>query len=645
MNKIVTQRRARLRWNIAVACGLVAWGPGAHAARWNLDNQWVVDFDSLLSEGAALRTSKTNCSFVGADNGGCVGSAPAPLQASNPAEFSISMDTLRLNENDGDLNYKQWQVVNAKTQWVGDLAVKGPDGWSALARGDVYFDAATDNTSRVTLDTQARSFAVFNPRLLDLYLTKDTDIDDHAVRLRVGNQVLSWGEDIYIQGGINSINPLYLPNSHSTGAQLKTLFEPSPMATVNAELTNDLSLEAFYEWKWTGYVYDAAGTFFSTQDYVGAGGHGIFYPTSLINSALNPTLPVSPGVPVIPGLQPLPPGYIGDPATYIVGPNPQTGKPYNRQLSFQELANPATNPVGPILGTGTVIARGPDYKPVAGQEGLALHYKMPGSGNDLGFYYYRYSDKLPYLTYQVVNTTNNPNGLALKLDYGKDRDLYGTSYNFQLSDWVIGTELSYRPRDAVAIDRSTVIDPSSPYYCNGYTQTLPVGTQCRGWVDTSSYQAHVAGINIVSPSGPFGWLLRWTGASESILTAEASASFYPSLKQNAGIPYATTYDYTQPTKEETGVVVYGSLTYPTIFGTRASLTPDLAIQQGINGYPATYLPGFIQGAGAATFGLNVDFKTKPSTTLRLDYTGNWGGAASNLNRDRDYMSLSVTTAL
>ncbi len=616
------------------------------AKRWDFDNDWVVNFDSILSVGVALRTSGTNCTFVGADNGGCAGTGATPLQNSDPSKFSASIDTLRLNQDDGNLNYKKWQLVTANTQIVSDLAIRGPDGWSGLLRGTVNYDGAITHTNRTDLDPLAESIAQSNPRLLDAYISKNLDIADHEVRIRVGNQVLTWGESLFILGGINSINPIYVPGAHSTGTQLKTLFLPSQMASFSASLIDGLGVEAFYQWKWNSFTFDAPGSYFSTLDVLGRGGRALFLPTSVVNATLTST-----------GLSALqfPKGTIGDNGTYIVGNNPQTLQPYNRKLTIEELANPNTNPFGTLLGTGTVISRGRDHEPNAGQYGVAFRYKLPDSGNELGLFYFRYNDKIPFGSFTIVNTKNNPVGLELNLDYGEKRDLYGMSYSFVLGDWQLGTELSYRPRDGVAIDPSSVSDTSSPYYCANYTNSnlnlivgasasKPIGTYCRGSIDTANYQFQVSGLNIVSPSGPLGWLLDLTGASESILIAEADFGYYPNLELNKGIPYASTGNYELPTKKIAGAVVFGSLTWPNIFGTRAALMPDLAVSQGITGLPATALPGFIEGAGSATLGFNVDFKVKPATTMRVDYTQNWGGGASNLLRDRNFMSISITTA-
>lgn len=636
--KMCHETRLRMARSVAgrAVLGALAMHAGqACAAEWPLADNWSLSLDSTVSFGVAVRTSTTRCQFVGNDNGGCVGDAATPLQDSDPASFSMNLDTLRLNQDMGNLNYKRWQPVSANLQYTADLVLKGSDGWSGLLRGVVNRDFAVRHTDRTPLDPEARDFAVSNPRWLDAYVSKEFELAGRQARLRVGNQVLSWGENLFITGGINSINPLYVPAAHQPGTPLKTLFIPSPMLSGSVSLARGLGLEAYYQWKWNSFSLDAPGTFFSTSNFAGKGGRGIYLPTTVLNAAL-----AQAGVPAMPN------ATIGNLATRISGPNPATGVPYGRPLSFAELADAQANPAGPLLGTGTVIPRAGDRRPADDQGGLALRYTLPESGNELGLYYYRYSDKVPFVSYEVSGSPANPFGWQASLEYGERRELFGMSYNFQAGEWAVGTELSYRPRDGVAIDPSAVIDPANPYYCNALADftVAPVGSRCRGWIDTRHVQLHLTGIHILSPSGSLGGILRALGASDGTITAETALAYYPKLRRNAGVPYAVTADYTLPTKASWGMVVAASVTYPNVFGTRAALMPDIAVSQGLSGYSATALPGFVEGAGAAVIGATLDLKVQPETKLRVDFTRNWGGGASNLARDRDFLSFSLTSS-
>jgi hypothetical protein len=632
--EVVNVRLVPTRACLAVLSACAVAG-SAGAAEWPLENGWTVNLDSTVSIGAVVRTSKPDCRNIGNDNGGCVGDAITPLQAGNPAAFAANLDILRLNQDLGNLHYKNGQVVSANLQYTADLYVKGTDGWSGILRGVVNQDFAIDHTKNGPLDHDAKDFATSNPRWLDAYVTKEFDIGPQQARVRVGNQVLSWGEDLYITGGVNSINPIYLPAAHQPGTPLKNLFIPAPMVSFSTSLAHGLGMEAFYQWKWNSFVFDAPGTFFSTNNFAGKGGRGVYLPTSVLNAGVAPY-----------GLGPFPAGTIGNTATVVTGPNPATGLPYDRRLSIGELLDPAANPAGAILGTGTVIPRVGDRTPHNGQGGIALRYQLPDSGDELGLYFTRYDDKVPFVSYRVSNTATNPFGLEGMLDYGTNRNLFGVSYNFQAGEWAFGTELSFRPRDGVAIDPTAVIDPRNAHYCNALADfsATPVGAYCRGWVDTQHYQLHLTGIHIMSPSGSLGGVLRALGASEGTITAETAAAYYPKLKLDGSVPYAVTADYTLPTKASWGVVLAGSVTYPNVFGTRASLAPDIAISQGLSGVSATALPGFIKGAGAAVIGATIDFKMKPELKLRVDFTQNWGGGASNLQRDRNFMSISLASS-
>ena len=86
------------------------------------------------------------------------------------------------------------------------------------------------------------------------------------------------------------------------------------------------------------------------------------------------------------------------------------------------------------------------------------------------------------------------------------------------------------------------------------------------------------------------------------------------------------------------------LTYPNAFGTRASLSPELNINHGLYGTPAGFFPGFAKNVGSLTTALNVDFKTSPGLTGRIDFTHFYGGGDGNPMLDKDFLGLSLTSS-
>jgi hypothetical protein len=121
-----------------------------------------------------------------------------------------------------------------------------------------------------------------------------------------------------------------------------------------------------------------------------------------------------------------------------------------------------------------------------------------------------YHDKAPQFS-------SNINGSGLVgWTYAQNRRLYGVSANFPLGDWAIGTELSYRPRDAVALN-------SSVDGCAGN------GGNC--WVDEKRYQWHLTGIysQTQSNSKP---ILDFLGADTGTFMGELVLIRYPGLKSS-----------------------------------------------------------------------------------------------------------------
>ena len=109
--------------------------------------------------------------------------------------------------------------------------------------------------------------------------------------------------------------------------------------------------------------------------------------------------------------------------------------------------------------------------------------------------------------------------------HAKDRRLYGVSANVPLGDLALGTELSYRPKDAVGLNAATGGCASH----NG---------NCR--VDESGWQWALTGLRSPTPSTG-GGLLRLLGADTAALRAEAEALVIhdPHLKQDCAADLIT----------------------------------------------------------------------------------------------------------
>ena len=107
--------------------------------------------------------------------------------------------------------------------------------------------------------------------LLDAFVYGSFDVLDMPLDARLGKQVVSWGEGVFIRGGINAINPVDVNAFRRPGAEIKEGLLPVNMAYANIGLTDNLSAETFYQIGFQESVIPGCGTYFATNDYAPEG--------------------------------------------------------------------------------------------------------------------------------------------------------------------------------------------------------------------------------------------------------------------------------------------------------------------------------------------------------------------------------------
>ena len=473
---------------------------------------------------------------------------------------------------------------------------------SALGRFAWAKDFKMDDTRRTELDDQAERDATERLDLLDLWVAKSFDIGDMPAKVKVGNQVISWGEEIFVTGGINQINALSLPKYHTPGTQLKEVFIPAPMASFNVGLTDTLNLEAYYQFKWNAYGLDPVGTYYSNTDVVGEGRQPIFYSTSYIDGLLGAgTCAAS-----------TPTGHCGDPL--ISGLDEAT-------LVAAGLAAPYG---------GERAAKN------SGQYGIALRWTVEEIETEFGFFYERYHDKLPFVGYTA---RTNPDALVIDnffINYGEDKDLFGLSMNTMVGPVAVAGELSYRPNDSVGIDPTVA-------FGRGFTGTFNKFSvfdtgEHPGFVEEKKWQADVNAIYTFSASDPLGFITSSLGASDGFLMAEAVVAHYPDLDTSGETPYFLP-DYSLPDKTSWGYVTELGINYPNLFDSGITVTPQLDFAHDVNGTTPNALP-FIEGRKSLTTSLLFNYRGRWKGGLQ--WVQYWGGGDNNLMTDRDFLSGNIS---
>jgi hypothetical protein len=290
------------------------------------DGQLTGSWDTTVSYGEGWRVKSPNPALVGSADGG--------------TSQSVNTDA-------GDLNYKSGQPFSQAFKLTSEFALKFQN-YGIFLRGSSLYDYAVmdQNTARTPITEEGKKIAGAYARMLDEFAYGKWDLGSHPFEVRLGKQIIGWGESTFIQGGLTAVNPVDLSALNVPGSELKEAFLPQNMIKMTLGLTRDVSAEAFYMFDWRRTELDPVGTYFSTNNAVGAGSTQLF-------------------------------------------------------LNFGEFSSQGTDfrPLGgPFIANFQAVPEGPRYDPKrSGQGGLALRWFLPdlGSGTELGFYFMQYASHLP----------------------------------------------------------------------------------------------------------------------------------------------------------------------------------------------------------------------------------------------------------
>ncbi|MBN3787678.1 DUF1302 family protein [Burkholderia sp. Ac-20353] len=572
-----------------------------------ITGSWVTN----LTAGAAIRTKSPSCSLTGDPNSyGCGAAA-------NVNQWGFA--------DMGDLNYRKGQPFSTYVSATSELLLAMPSqGLKFMIRGTGMYDFLAGNTARTPLTSTAAAQIVYNAQLLDLWAQKDFTLNGEAAHVRLGNQVINWGESYFATGGINATNSVDIQKLLIPGTQLKQALLPAPMVSFASGLGHGFNVEAYYQFQWNGNRYPPVGSFWSLTNNFGRGA----LPTTI--SSVNPNVG-------------------GVDAGTIAGPNQGNLTAVNNVsngLVNGVYAGPPFNSIGVPVSVVLPQSTHPQF-------GVKLNYKPKSLDVNFGFYYENYTDKSPVLATLADGSS--------QFRYLQNRQLFGVSANFALGDWAIGTELSYRPRDAVSL--------SSCYGANGPLDLITNGVsgfECDQWIDRKKFQYDINGqLNLTQSDYPFLKLIK---ADMAVLTAELTWIYYPGLPSNGtfvrsvnGVPVkqAPAAGYfpwldnnsglgypiaeSKGTASSVGMTIDFNWTYDGTVIPGWQVTPGITYTQGLYGYTPTLSANYSQGAKSANFYLL--FNQNPTKwQAGINYTMFWGGheTVGQPFADRNFVGVFVT---
>ncbi len=580
-------------------------------------------FDTTVSLGGLWRMESREKSLISVANGG------------------TSRDP---NADDGNLRYKRNELVSTTLKATHDLELKYRN-FGAFVRGSYFYDPTI--RSKGSLGRDARDELGSDAEILDAYVRGTFQIGGRNLNLRLGRQVVSWGESTFIQNGINVLNPVNVSRLRAPGSELKEGFIPTTMAYATQELTDNLSVEVALLAEWKKTKIDPVTSFFSTNDFVGEGGDRAF-----------------------------------------------TG--FGRRNDL----NAAAGIFGVNANAAVWAPRSADKKADNdGQYGIAFRYFAPELNNtEFGFYHANYHSRTPYISgyrggVTVAATPSPPAppgcrvidvpaasfglgaGCAVAagragtyfVEYPEDIKLWGLSFNTTgPSGIALQGEYSYRPNQPIQLPSADLL-LAAVGLANQLTSTNPVaaagvayGTEISGYRRVKMHQVQMTGTKTFGPTFGAEQLVVVGEVGYTRLELPSNLKFaapgchLPQVGSSVATSNGSTSSGCFATENSWGYRLVGRLDYPNAIGA-VTVSPRLAFSHDVDGRS----PTFNEGAKALTLGFGFNYRQNWQADIA--YTAFFGGKkisgvdpvatpgqvrtySSHTNPlvDRDFLSISLS---
>jgi len=246
--------------HVAIAAALAISSP-AQAVQFDWGD-WSGSWDNTISYGISWRGESQDSALIGIGNGG---EAPAILT------------------DDGNLNFEKGNVFSNIIKGTSEFEIDNGQ-FGGFGRIKYWYDFELMNGKQhhghgpnnyeaggKLNDADFANYAKFSGlRLLDLFVYGNFELGEMPLDLRVGRQVVNWGEATFIQG-VNVLNPIDVSAFRRPGAEIKEGLLPVGLLYGNLGIGGGWSVEAFYQYKWEKTVIDGCGTYFSTVDFAATG--------------------------------------------------------------------------------------------------------------------------------------------------------------------------------------------------------------------------------------------------------------------------------------------------------------------------------------------------------------------------------------
>jgi len=479
-------RLAGLVLAAAGCCGV------AQAGSFDLGWDTTADYKLTLDYGVAIRTQHQAANLV---NGPIDPLVIPATEASilNGTAFTHTGLPTTANFDDGDRNFNRFSLINDRISSIGQIQFTH-ENYGAVFSGDGFYDQVyhhpNDNDSPETINQTgpynhftgaARHFDGQRVRLLEAYGYGDWNLFDNgaSLDLRVGNQLVAYGEALFFTGIALAQSPTDATKAFIPGVEVKDILLPVNQVSFQLGLPQGLSLMGYYHLNYKADEIFPVGDFYSIQDAVGPGAQYAY-------GSINPLY--AQGCP----------GLLSSAAENIAAQGGLTslitainavGKPLGLSInSLDQLCNLPGN-LGPLLGASPDIlsVKGPDINPSRwGQWGVGAKYPITGK-TALGLFYLRYDDTTPAVQLNpgcasfstliplTTCTLNESVPVSYQVKYYDGIHLLGGTFSTSMGPFNISGEFNYR--DGLDMPVKAIIDgETEPVYTRGKLGQADIST-------------------------------------------------------------------------------------------------------------------------------------------------------------------------
>ena len=666
----------------------------AQAARFELGDV-EISFDSTFSVGSSWRTEDRNWN----DNIGKSNNANNSLgfdgtyRPYSPYNAPVKEDVwaqgaggYSTNGDNGNLNYNAGDSFSKIFKGVHELDIQYQN-IGIFVRGMYFYDYAmmdedrassnslTGNVFDPCRDGEAKEQVCQDVRLLDAYVYGDFEIGEMPFSVRLGDQVISWGESTLISHGISEINPVDIARLRAPGAEVKEAFIPFGALWASLGVTDNFNVEMFYQYSWEKTILPPPGSYFSTNDFAGDGGQ---YNNVQLGFGGNPDMNLDF---LMAGLNEV--GAVlraamatGDPET-IAKAQAQAGGMYSAYAGNLTLRAP-----------GTKAENEPED---GGQYGLRLSWFLPAlNDTEISLYHVNYHSRRPIFSGVTANfakvgtdlgmlatttiTEDNYSNLEtfsrVELDYVEDIKMYAMSFNTTIGTTAFAGEVSYRQDEPMQIDDVELLfaavpqqlaNTGKPEYAalDGVSQMTRTdgtpygpGESASGYILSDTIQAQMTLTHLFGPTlgaSQFVGLVEVGGININDMPDESDLRLNgPGTARSGGIAGSPGLEQALqggvesnpfPTEFAWGYRAVVKLDYTNVIA-GINIAPRVVFAHDVKGITPDPLFMFIEDRKSMSLGLTFDYQSTWSADL--NYNSFFGGVGTtNKMEDHDYVSFSI----